>query len=166
MVSDSKTDGFLPKQSNEHGTEYWSTDMNDSSSTTIRVIVGSDTERNSTTTGHWYNAGSRFRGTRTMPLRIEVVSVRVREHPHEERTPSEVVSWTAAGIVRRNERMKEFEGGRRPTNGRSGTMGEMSRQIPQQSELIRRTKCSISSVGKEKMIIPLKSSILSRRSPF
>ena len=26
---------------------------------------------------------------------IEVVSVRVREHPHEERTPSAVVSWTA-----------------------------------------------------------------------
>ena len=25
---------------------------------------------------------------------IEVVSVRVREHPHEERTPSGVVSWT------------------------------------------------------------------------
>ena len=39
---------------------------------------------------------------------IDVVSVRVREHPHEERTPSAVVSWTAASIVRRHERMKEF----------------------------------------------------------
>ena len=43
---------------------------------------------------------------------IEVVSVRVREHQHLEGTPSGVVFWTAAGIVRRNERVKEFEGGR------------------------------------------------------
>ena len=55
---------------------------------------------------------------------IEVVSVRVREHQHQERTPFEDVSWTAAGIVRQNERMKEFEGGRRPTKGRSGTVEE------------------------------------------
>ena len=51
---------------------------------------------------------------------IEVVSVRVREHPHEERTPSGLVSWTAAerdaaGIVSRSERKKEIEGGRRGT---------------------------------------------------
>ena len=50
---------------------------------------------------------------------IEVVSVRGREHQHEERTPSGVVFWTAAGIVRWSERMKEFEGGRRPTNRRT-----------------------------------------------
>ena len=42
---------------------------------------------------------------------IELVSVKVREHPHEERTSSGVVPCTAAGIVRQNERMKEFEGG-------------------------------------------------------
>ena len=57
---------------------------------------------------------------------IEVVSVRVTEHPHEEGTPSGVVFWTAAGrdvagILRRNERMKASEGGRRPNKGRSGT---------------------------------------------
>ena len=39
---------------------------------------------------------------------IEAVSVRVREHQHEERTPSGVVFWTAAGIVKQNERMQEF----------------------------------------------------------
>ena len=44
---------------------------------------------------------------------FEVVSVRMREHQHWERTPSGVVFWTgserdAVGIVRRNERMKEF----------------------------------------------------------
>ena len=63
----------------------------------------------------------------------EAVSVRRREHQHWERTPSDVVSWTAperdtAGIVRQNERMKEFEGGRRPTKGRSGTMEERNRK--------------------------------------
>ena len=45
---------------------------------------------------------------------IEVVSVRVREHQHEERAPSGVVFGTGSGrdavvIVRRNEKMKEFE---------------------------------------------------------
>ena len=83
---------------------------------------------------------------------IEVVSVRVREHPHEERTPSGVLFWTAAGraaagIVRRNERMKEFEGGRRPNTGRSGTKGEMHRQISHESEQMLETERSIRSVG-------------------
>ena len=86
--------------------------MDDSSNSTTGIIVGSYTERNSTRTGQWYNAGSRFRGTRTKPytlwaaglitpfvapalchMPIEVVSVRVREHPHEDRTPPGVVSW-------------------------------------------------------------------------
>ena len=71
---------------------------------------------------------------------IEVVSVRVREHPHLEGTPSGVVFWTAAGIVRRNERVKEFEGGRRPTTGRSGTKGEMNRQISLEPARMRRTE--------------------------
>ena len=44
---------------------------------------------------------------------IEVVSVRVREHQHRERTLSGVVFWIgsdrdAVVIVRQNERMKEF----------------------------------------------------------
>ena len=43
---------------------------------------------------------------------IEVVSVRVKEHQHEERTPpgvvSEIEQRVAAGIVRRSEKMKEF----------------------------------------------------------
>ena len=49
---------------------------------------------------------------------IEVVSVRVREHPYEERTPFGAVSWTER-IER--EWMKQFEKGRRPTKGRSET---------------------------------------------
>ena len=56
--------------------------------------------------------------------------VRVREHQHRERTPSGVVFWTgsdrdAVVIVTWNERMKEFEGGRRPTTGRSGIKEEI-----------------------------------------
>ena len=74
---------------------------------------------------------------------IEVVSVRVKEHQHRERTPSGVVFWTAAGIVRRNERMKEFEGGRRPTTGRSGTEGEMNRHISLESEQMLRIQCLV-----------------------
>jgi hypothetical protein len=58
---------------------------------------------------------------------VEVVSVRVREHPHEERTPSGVVFWAATGIVTQNdERMKEFEGGRRPNKRPSETKGEIN----------------------------------------
>ena len=45
---------------------------------------------------------------------IEVVSVRVREHQHQERDTT--------GLVRRSERMKEVEGGRRPTKGCRGTV--------------------------------------------
>jgi hypothetical protein len=102
---------------------------------------------------------------------IEVVSVRVREHQHLEGKPCGVVFWTAAGrdaagIVRWKERMKEFEGGRRPTTRRSGTKGEMNRQISLESEQIMRTDCSISSVGRERMIFLFNSSNLSRRLPF
>ena len=90
-------------------------------------------------------------------MSIEVVSVRMREHQHLEGTPSGVVFWTAAGrdaagIVRRKERMKEFEGGRRPTTGRSGTKGEMNRQTTQESEETKRTDRSISSIRKKKLI--------------
>ena len=41
--------------------------MNDSSSSTTRIMAGSDTERNSPRTEQWYKAGSRLRGTRPMP---------------------------------------------------------------------------------------------------
>ena len=54
--------------------------------------------------------------------------VSVREHPREERTPFGLVSWIAAGIVRRNERMKEFEGSRRLTTGSIGSKEERNSQ--------------------------------------
>ena len=72
---------------------------------------------------------------------IEVASVRVIEHL--EGTPSGVVFWTAAGrdaagIVRQNERMKEFEGGRRPTKGRSETKEtEQSRKRDRDAQMNR-----------------------------
>ena len=62
--------------------------------------------------------------------------------------------------MRRNERMKEFEGGRRPTTGRSGTKGEMSRQIRLEFEWMLTTERSIISVGKERMILLFNSTIL------
>ena len=71
-----------------------------------------------------------------------------------------------AGIVRRSERTKKFDGGRRPTKGRSRSKGEMIRQNIQESEWIMITERAISSIRKEKMIISCNSSNLSRRSPF
>ena len=70
---------------------------------------------------------------------IEVESVRVRERQHRERTPSGVMFWdrterNAVVIVRQSERRQEFEGGRRPTTGRSGIKGDMNRQTSQESE--------------------------------
>ena len=72
--------------------------------------------------------------------------------------PSGIVFVTAAGrdtvgIVKRDERMKEFEGGRRPTTERSETEGEMHRQISFKCEPKRRTEPSIRSVGKDRMIV-------------
>ena len=46
-----------------------------------------------------------------------------------------------------------FEGGRRPTKGRSGTKREMNRHIIQVSQQIMRTQHSISSIDKERIII-------------
>ena len=103
---------------------------------------------------------------------IEVVSVKLREHPQEERTPSSIVSGTE-----QRERCSKhseaewhnegsFEGGRRPTKGRTGTTGEMIRQNIEQSEWIMRTERSISSIRKERIIIPCNASILKRRLPF
>ena len=76
---------------------------------------------------------TRFVAPALYHMPIGVVSVWVREHPHEERTPPREVFWTgsdsdAADIVKQNERMKEFEGGRRPTEGRSEIKGAIIRQ--------------------------------------
>ena len=50
---------------------------------------------NETTTGQWYNFEWRSRGTHTILYTYwGSVCVRVREHQHEERTPSGVVFWT------------------------------------------------------------------------
>ena len=64
---------------------------------------------------------------------IEVVSVRVREHGHEERTPSGVVSCTER-VEGEREWMKKFERGRRPTKGRSGTEHERQRWRDEQTK--------------------------------
>jgi hypothetical protein len=60
----------------------------------------------------------------------------------------------------------EFEGGRRPTKERSGTKGKINRQISLESEQMLETECSISSVGKERMIFLFNSSNLIKRLPF
>ena len=87
--------------------------------------------------------------------------------------PFGVVFWTGSGrdavvviSIVENERLKEFDGGRRPTKGRSGTKEEMNRQTTQESEEITRTERSISSVGKENMIFLFNFSNLRRRLPF
>ena len=59
-----------------------------------------------------------------------------------------------------------FEGGRRPTKRRSGSKAETIRKNIQDSEWIMRTERSLSSIGKEGMIILFHSSNLSRRLPF
>ena len=66
IVPDSKTDHFLADQSDGNCSEYQYAEINDSSTSTIRIVVGSDSERNSTWTRQCNNARSRCRGTRTM----------------------------------------------------------------------------------------------------
>ena len=79
-----------------------------------------------------------FSDTRIMPYtHWGSVSVKVREHQHRERTPSGVVFWTAAEAVRGNERIKEFEGGRRPTKRCSRTVAERQRCTDDQTEYPR-----------------------------
>ena len=56
--------------------------------------------------------------------------------------------------------MKEFEGSRRLTTGRSGTKGEMNRQISLKSEQMLETEPSIRSVGKERRILLFHATIL------
>ena len=56
--------------------------------------------------------------------------------------------------------MKEFEGGRMPTKGRSETKSEMNRQISLESEQMLEIECSIRSVGKGRMILLFKWTIL------
>jgi hypothetical protein len=86
------------------------------------------------------------------------------------------VFWTAAGrdvagIVRRNEIMEELEEGRRPIKGRletketeqprkRGSDAQMNRQNSVESEQMLRTKPSIRSVSKERMIILFHSTVL------
>ena len=102
---------------------------------------------------------------------IEVVCVRVREHQHWERMPSGVVFWAgsdrdAVVIVRQNERMKEFEGGRRPTKGHSGTKEERTSEKIQELDEIIRTERSIRSVIKGRMIVLFISSTVQRDCYF
>ena len=68
--------------------------------------------------------------------------------------------------VRRNERMKEFGGGRRPSKGHSGIKGEMNRQVSLECEPMRRTEPSIRSVGKERMIVLFNWKTLQRDCHF
>ena len=118
--------------------KYSQAEMNDSSNSTTQIIVGSDTEIHSPRAGQRQNAGSRFRGTRTMqytPVSCgtghsfrdtrtipyaywDSECQREREYQHQERTPSGVVSWTERV---ESEWMKKFERGPRPTKGRSRT---------------------------------------------
>ena len=94
MVSDSKTVGILPNQSDGHCTKYEWAEMNDSSSSATRIIVKSDTERTPIRTGQWYNAGSRFRGTRSLPYAYWDSECQSERAPAWRRTPSGVVSCT------------------------------------------------------------------------
>ena len=110
--------------------------------------------------------GHSSRGTRILPCAPVVMCVRVREGTsikRENATRCCVFDRTEAdtvGLVWQSERMKEFDGGRRPTKGRSGTKGEMNRQIIQESQQIMRTQRSISSVGNERLILLFNSTIL------
>ena len=146
--------------------------MNDSSSSTTLMIIGSDTERNSRRTGQGYNPRSGFRGTRTLPYAYwggECQSERalafrgnpfwscVLDSGRERYSRHSAAEWQNEG---------SFEGGRRPTKGRSGTKAEMMRQNSQESEWILRTERSISSTRKERMIIPRNTSIMRRRLLF
>ena len=99
-------------------------------------------------------------------MRIEVVSVRVREHQHSERTPSGIVF----GVEQRERygRHSEVEWDNEGIfgGGLSGTKGEMIRQNIQESEWIMRTERSISSIRKERLILLFNPSSLKRRLAF
>ena len=117
VVPNSKTDGFLTNQSDEYCTEYSLSNMNESTSSTTKIIVRSDTERNSTGTEQCYNAGSRFRGTRNMPYAYWSSECQSERAPalRENAFWSGVLDKTdrdVAGVVRRSERIKEFFWGR------------------------------------------------------
>ena len=98
---------------------------------------------------------------------IEVVSDRVREHPHEERVSSGVVFWTGSErnavvvIVWQSEKIQKLlEGGRRPTKGHSGSKKERTSQNTPKLEEIMRTERWISTVDKERWILLFNSTIL------
>ena len=82
---------------------------------------------------------------------IEVVSVRVSDHPHQE--------IDTAGIVRQSERMKEVEGGRR-ASGNCAIEEEMNKQISLETEQMRKIERSIRSFDKERMTLMFNSTIL------
>ena len=109
---------------------------------------------------------SRSRGTRTIPYtHCGCVCVRIREHQHRERMSSGVVFWTGSDrdvvvIVRQNERMQEFDGGRRPTKGHSWIKGEMNSQNIQELDERMRTERRKGTVGQKRMILPFYSTIL------
>ena len=140
--------------------------MNDSSSSATRIIVGSDTERKLTRPGQWYNAGSRLRGTRTMPYAYwGCVWVRVRENQHRERTPSGVVSWTER-VERESEWRNSRETEGRPKDAverwKRDSDAQMNRQNTQESSQMMRTERSIRSLREGRMIILFNSSRLQR----
>ena len=100
---------------------------------------------------------------------IEVVSVRVREHQHEERTPSEVVSWTER-VKRVNERVRG-----RPKADQKAQWSEVELCMRRRDEDMRRqnrkeceqtftTEALILSVFWERMVCRWNSE--RRRLPF
>ena len=76
--------------------------------------------------------GHSFRGTRTIPYPHWGSECQIERAPALEESGCWICVLDRTG--REREWMKEFEGGRRPTKGRSGANGEMSRQTTQESE--------------------------------
>ena len=99
-------------------------------------------------------------------ISIEVASIRVREHQHLERTPSWVVSWTAAGIVRRSEKMKKFSRDAAVEVWKRDRDAHMNRKNIPESEQMITTEGQIISSCKGRMILLFNSSNLSWRLTF
>ena len=91
--------------------------MNDSSSSITRLIVGSNTERNSQEQDSDTTLDQDVLAPASYHMPIEVLSVRVREHPHDEWTPSGVVSWKE-----RVQREGEWRNSREAAVESSGTL--------------------------------------------
>ena len=135
---------FLPNQSDGHWTEYSSAKMNDSSSLATRIKVGSDTERGIRQEQDSYRTRNQdFAAPAPFHMPIEVVSVRVREHPHEERTPTGVVSWTER-IERESEWRNSMEADGRPKGAvePSGTLQLNMRDRDEEMSRQKRGSCA------------------------